>query len=131
MTLTPEEKSTLVAYRLKRADETYAEAVATCSMKLWPATANRLYYAAFYAVSALLLKNSLHAQSHSGVKALFGMNFIKTGLLDVNYGRTFSRLFEMRQSGDYDDMFDLTSDDVIPYIEPTKNLINAVKELIR
>ena len=58
------------------------------------------------------------------------MNFIKTGQLDVNYGRTFSRLFEMRQSGDYDDMFDLTSDDVVPYIEPTKNLIDAVKELI-
>lgn len=131
MTLTPDERETLVAYRLKRADETYAEAVATSKMKLWPATANRLYYAAFYAVSALLLYDGLHAQSHSGIKAMLGMNYIKEGKIDSVYGRTYSKLFEMRQTGDYDDMYDIIEEDVLPYISPTIDLINVIKSYIK
>jgi len=37
------------------------------------------------------------------------------------------RLFEMRQSGDYDDYFEHTKADVLPYVEKTKDLIKHLK----
>ena len=36
----------------------------------------------------------------------------------------------MRQSGDYDDMFDWTEEDVAPLFEKTEALIQKMKELI-
>lgn len=36
----------------------------------------------------------------------------------------------MRQSGDYDDMFDWTVDDVAPLIPKTETLLNSIKKLV-
>lgn len=52
---------------------------------------------------ALLVANGLNTQSHAGVKTLLGLHFVSKGLLSNEYGKTFSRLFEIRHSGDYDD----------------------------
>ena len=57
---------------------------------------NRLYYAAFYAVSALLMAHKLSFKKHSGVRAAFHQRFIKTGLVDRKWGRLYDQLFEDR-----------------------------------
>jgi uncharacterized protein (UPF0332 family) len=62
---------------------------------------NRLYYAAFYGVSAVLLERRQSFRKHSGVRAAFHRLFIKTGLLDIKWGRLYDQLFEDRQEGDY------------------------------
>lgn len=46
-----------------------------------------------------------------------GLDFITTGRLDRKYGRLISRLYELRQSGDYDDKFDATEEEILPYFE--------------
>ena len=51
--------------------------------------------------SALLLDKGLSAKSHGGLIHLIGSQFVTKGLLDKTYGRLFSRLYELRQSGDY------------------------------
>lgn len=62
---------------------------------------NRLYYAAFCAVSALLMENNLSFKKHSGVRSAFHQHFIKTGLIDIEWGKLYDQLFEDRQEGDY------------------------------
>ena len=62
---------------------------------------NRLYYAAFYGVCAVLLERQQSFRKHSGVRAAFHRQFIKTGLLDMKWGRLYDQLFEDRQEGDY------------------------------
>ena len=47
-------KVDIIRYRLERAEETYQEALLMQREKHWNTCANRLYYACFYAVSALL-----------------------------------------------------------------------------
>ena len=44
-----------VDYRLQRAFETYDDALLLSQNNKWNSTINRLYYAAFYAASALIL----------------------------------------------------------------------------
>lgn len=50
---------------------------------------NRLYYAAFYGVSALLLERRYSFKKHSGVRSIFHKEIIKTGLLDTKWGKCY------------------------------------------
>jgi uncharacterized protein (UPF0332 family) len=72
----------LINYRLSRALETYQEALLLGRENHWNAAANRLYYACFYAVNALLLKNGVSCSTHNGVKSEFHKSFIIAGLLN-------------------------------------------------
>lgn len=56
----------LIQYRIARAKETLEEAGVLSSSGHWNACVNRLYYACFYAVSALLTKHDLSSSKHSG-----------------------------------------------------------------
>jgi uncharacterized protein (UPF0332 family) len=64
-------------------------------------TINRLYYTAFYGVSAVLLEGKISFKKHSGVRAYFYREFIKERLIEVKWCRYYDKLFEDRQEGDY------------------------------
>jgi uncharacterized protein (UPF0332 family) len=97
------EKMELVNYRFKKANETYIEVKLLIENELWNTAVNRLYYACYYAIIALLLKNDIKARTHAGVRQMFGLHFIKTGLIAGDCGKFYSEIFDMRLSGDYDD----------------------------
>jgi len=61
----------LILYRIVRAKETLEDARILAGSKRWNACVNRLYYACFYAVSALLIQNDLSSSKHTGVRSLF------------------------------------------------------------
>lgn len=125
-----EEKKALIVYRKQRAYDSLKEAKAVAELGFWSLTGNRLYYAAFHMATALLLDKGIIAKTHSGVIHLIGPKFIMTGLLDKKYGRFFSRLFELRQSGDYDDMYDATEEEIAPYIAETEYFLAKMESLI-
>jgi uncharacterized protein (UPF0332 family) len=62
---------------------------------------NRSYYAAFYGASAALLERQRSFKKHSGVRAAFHAEFIRTGLLDASWGEYYDHLFGDRQKADY------------------------------
>ena len=130
MKLSADERDALVSYRIQKANDTLEEAEGISSLGYWNTVANRLYYACYYATSALLIKNSFQAQTHRGVITLLGMHFIKTGKISENSGKLFSRLFELRQTGDYDDLFDLSEEDVQPLLKPAKEYIKEISNLL-
>lgn len=100
-------------------------------LKYWDTIANRLYYAAYYVVIALLIQNGIQVQTHQGIKRMFGYHFVKTGIIDSKYASLYSRLFSMRQTGDYDDNFDLTESDVLPYVMPTEELVQHITSMLK
>ena len=120
----------LISYRLSRAFETYEEAIILARESHWNTAANRLYYACFYAVSALLLKNGLSISTHNGVKTEFHKSFVKTGNISKQSGRTYSRLFNLRQEGDYLDFKRLEKEDIDPYFQEAKDFIAVITTLI-
>ncbi len=73
---------------------------------------NRLYYACFYIVSALLFAEGHVSSKHSGVRSLFNKHWIKTGRLPIEMSAFYRDLFNYRQQGDYDDFVDFAIDDV-------------------
>lgn len=130
MTLEIEDRDALVALRLKRAKETLDESKGNVEMFFWRASLNRLYYACYYAVSALLVKNGYSARSHSGVIALLGLHFVTKGIISMEQGKLYKNLFEKRQSSDYDEWITIDEKDVLPLIEPAEQFIEMIEKLI-
>lgn len=130
MGLTTEEKQAIISYRMEKSRKTMVEAVDNATLGHWSLVANRLYYSAFHAVSALLISKGLSAKTHGGAMSLLGKEFVKTGLLSFDEGDLYSRLYNMRQSGDYDDLFDWTKEDVSPLISRTEKLIDKIASLL-
>ena len=120
----------LINYRMQRAMETLEEARVMAGIEHWNACANRLYYAAFYAVSALLVKDGLSAKKHSGIKMLFNRHYIKTGRISKEKGRLYNRLFDLRQEGDYLDFVALSKDEVAPLVEATAAFVESIRSLL-
>lgn len=129
-TLDAPSRDALVQYRLERAAETLKEVEILANESHYNAAANRLYYACYYAVTALLVANGHSTQTHAGTKTLLGLHFVSKGLLSNEYGKTFSRLFEIRHSGDYDDFVYCDKAMIDEYTPKAKEFINAIKTLL-
>jgi len=123
-------KKDLIDYRIKRAKDTFEDALILAEKNKWNSAINRLYYAAYYAVIALLLKSDIKATTHNGVKSNFSEHFIKTEIISKDLGKMFSQLFTWRQKGDYDDLYDFEKEKVLPYLEPVKELIETIEKII-
>ena len=130
MSLTEEERAIVVAYRIDKAHRMLDQVNNILPMKYWDTLANRLYYAAYYAVTALLIQNGIQVQTHQGVKRMFGYHYVVPGKIDAKYASLYGRLFSMRQTGDYDDNFDLTEDDIIPLVKPTEEMVSIITTMI-
>ena len=120
----------LVAYRLERAREALAEARLLADHSYANACVNRLYYACFYAVIALLHAHGLSAGKHSGVRSLFGRHFVKTGLVSKELAAVYNDLFEYRQESDYEDFFRVDPDVLGPWLAQTERFIEAIGILL-
>ena len=79
---------------------------------------------------ALLIAFNYTAQSHSGVIHLLGLYFIKPGKVSKEAGKIYSRLYEIRQTGDYDDLFQLEESDILPLIKPAEKYIEELKSFL-
>lgn len=60
----------LAKYRITRAKETLNEVSILIENKLWNTAVNRLYYACYYAVMALLIKKGIKTRTHMGARQM-------------------------------------------------------------
>ena len=130
MRLTEDERKAIVSLRLGNARQTLEDAKIIANNKLWKATANRLYYACFYAANALMTKYGLEAKTHAGIIRLLGLNFISKNIISTDLGNVYYKLFSLRQKGDYDDWMIINESDIVPLIEPAEKFIAEIELLI-
>lgn len=128
--MTFEERKEYVDYRLKSARKTFEAAKILAENQYWNSAVNRLYYALYYAVNALLVLNEIQTKSHSSTKSQFSLYFVKTGKFDKKYGKLFSELFDWRQKGDYENIFDYDGESVQTLFEPIEEMIELIEKEI-
>ncbi len=130
MPLTDEERKAIVVYRLEKSKEAFVEAKDCAQMEHWSLAANRLYYSAYYASSALLVNAGFAAKTHEGTIGMIGQHFVKSEILSKEDGALLARLQNMRHTGDYDDFMDWTKEDVEPYISKVESYNEKIKDLV-
>ena len=127
--MTPETVA-LIRYRVARAAEALEEATLLLVHKHVATAVNRLYYATFYAVSALLLTEGYSSPKHSGIRALFDQHWIAPGRLPKDLGRIYRRLFDARQQGDYADLVTFESAEVEAWLGDVEGFLRAIAQTI-
>ncbi len=124
-------KGDLINYRLDRAFETFDEAKVLAENAFWNTTANRLYYSCFYAINALFTKKDIITKTHTGTKNQFHLHFIKTKLIDRKQGSLYSKLFSLRNTGDYEDFIIYDQESIEPLFPQVEDFLITIKSFIK
>jgi uncharacterized protein (UPF0332 family) len=120
----------VVKYWWEKANESLQSAKREFDAGSYHFAINRIYYTAYYAVSALLLKNQLSFKKHTGVRSAFHQEFIKANIVDSQWGKAYDRFFEDRQEGDYVEVIDFEKEYVGGQIHVCEKFIEVLKPLI-
>ena len=131
MSLSNEERNVLVALELKKARETYDEIEILVTANRLNGAANRMYYAVFHAVCALLIHDGIQVNTHKGSHALFSQQYIKTGILPREYGQLYNQLQTMREESDYNCAYDVDIDELQQRLEPAKQMIEDIENHLK
>ena len=130
MSLTQDDRKAIVSYRLEKAETALEEAIKVSNIKLWNIAANRLYYALYYAASALLISEGLASHTHRGLISQIHLNYVKTGRLGENDGKLLRNMFKMRHEGDYEDFIDAAEEDISSALPKVRTLVGKIKGMI-
>jgi uncharacterized protein (UPF0332 family) len=91
---------------------------------------SRAYYAAFYAIEAVLLTKELSFAKHSAVISAFNRHFVKVGLFPKEFSKSISRLFRERQIGDYDFGVTITECDAQKDVEAAEAILEGIRTYV-
>jgi uncharacterized protein (UPF0332 family) len=92
----------------------------------WSDAGSRAYYAAFHAISAALLSVGESYSSHAQVIGMFNRRFVHTGQFPREFTSMLTRLFEDRQSGDYDVTVELNEAEAREDVVDAEKIVNAI-----
>ena len=120
----------LIRYRREKSKEKLEDAYILFRAGRLFSALNRIYYALFYEVMALLLTKDLSSARHTGVRALFNEHFVRTGKVSVESGRFFSRMYDFRQKGDYADFVQFEEAKIKEWLVLAESFINEVDQVI-
>ena len=120
-----------VVANLERAEASLQAARELMEKGFFDFAASRAYYAAFYAATALLLREGMEFGKHSGVIAAVHRRYVKTGRLDKRHGKNLNWLFELRGVGDYGGILHVSRPDVERAIQAAADFVEAVRPLIQ
>jgi uncharacterized protein (UPF0332 family) len=116
---------------MARARESIEDARLLLDLGRLPAAANRIYYAMFYAATALLITKGLSSSRHSGIIGLFRREFVKPGLFPMDLAEFIDAAFDERLESDYGDYIQLERADLEDLLAGGRRFIAKAEELVR
>lgn len=120
----------IIRYWIEKAMDSLAAGKDELKAGRFSFSVNRIYYACFYAASAVLLQKRLRFQKHSGVRAAFHQHLVKPALISTKYGKFYDEIFEARQRGDYIELVRFEKKQVEGWLKNAKIFVEAMKSLI-
>lgn len=124
------DKNELIEYRLNRASETLDEVKISIENKRYLLAANRIYYASFYAVSALAIKHEFKTSKHAQLLSWFNKTFVKTEIIEKRLGKFYLDAFEMRQESDYEDFVVIDKTSIDEKLKLASEFIDKISKLL-
>ncbi|MDP2364184.1 MAG: HEPN domain-containing protein, partial [Ignavibacteria bacterium] len=124
------DKTVLIKHRMDRAEETLSEARTSFENESFLLAANRVYYSAFYAVSALAIKNNFSTSKHGQLLGWFNQYYIKTGMIEKPLGKFYLDAFELRQESDYEDFFKIDKTSIEEKIKTASEFIDRISAIL-
>lgn len=89
---------------------------------------NRAYYAAFYAVSALLALDGMTFKTHKAVEGAVHQKLVNSGRWSVELGDMYKRLHRLRIIGDYGWFRIVPDDEAREAVAAARRILRAVHD---
>ena len=116
---------------IEKSDKNMEQAIRTADLGYWDLVANRLYYAVFHAVNAMLLVDGIKTGTHKGTSIQFGKSYVLTGKFSREDGILYSQLQTMREKADYQNVFSLKEEEGRKLIQSAEGLRSRICALVR
>ncbi len=130
MNLPKEDKEALIKHKTEKAKDTIADVDFLIKNNRLVLAVNRIYYGAFYILSALALKKDFTTSKHQQLIGWFNKAFIKEKLIDRKHGEFLVKAYENRSAGDYDDFAEFDRADILELFDEMKDFYNKILEII-
>lgn len=130
MTLQSTDRKVLIDRELEKARKTMTEAEFCASGDMWNLVGNRLYYAMFHAIIALLLHKEAPVKSHKGAGKMFALHYVKNGEFTTEDHMLYSRLQTIREKADYQNVYELDPKEGQEYMTMAKGLLARVESYL-
>ena len=95
----------LSQYRIQEAKESLKVAEHCLREGWYKDSINRSYYAAFYAIKAVLALGTIDFKRHKDVVAYFNKEYVARNVFPRELGRRLGMLKQLREKSDYDDFY--------------------------
>lgn len=95
----------LSRYRLQEAKDSLRVAQHCFTEGFFKDSINRSYYAAFYAIKAVLALGTVDFKRHKDVMGYFNKEYVAQEIFPRELGRRLGMLKQLREKSDYDDFY--------------------------
>ncbi|MCD5390956.1 HEPN domain-containing protein [candidate division NPL-UPA2 bacterium] len=122
-----------VAAELELGDKALKGAYALFKDDLYADAISRAYYAVLHCAKAALATVNVEASSHDGAIAMFGLHFVKKGLIDRRFSKIFGRSRAAREKSDYDAQaaVKFTKEDAEKRVAEAKEFTEGIRKLLK
>jgi len=128
--VTEDNRKENIRAELDRATEAIAAATLLYENGFVSDAVSRLYYFVLYHVRAILLSKGLEPRSHDGALRLFGLHFVREGLMDRRAAQVFSKLMKFREEADYNPVLMFTGEDFLVLKGEAETLAGLIKRYL-
>lgn len=123
-------RNDLCKYRIQNALESLEVAEDCFGKSHYKDAINRSYYAAFYAIKAVLALEERDFKRHKDVVAYFNKTYVATDVFTKEIGRKIARLQQKREKSDYDDFYIASKEETIEQLEYAKTVICEIEKYL-
>jgi hypothetical protein len=120
-----------IQYKRDRAFEALDDIKKMIDNKMLSAAMNRIYYAGFYIVGALLLLDGFSTSKHRQLIGYFNKEYIKTGKVPLDVGEILDESYNNRVASDYHDFVFLTKTQVEEFYNQMKEFVGFIDRMIQ
>ena len=126
-----ERKDIFIKINIEKSDEALRIAELSIGENAIMSAFNRIYYAVFYTVSALAVKNDFTTSKHTKMMGWFNKKFIyENKIFDKELSKIYRNIFLFRQKGDYDTEYPTDIEQAKELLADAKVFIEAVRKVI-
>jgi hypothetical protein len=125
-----EAREAMIEGFLVKADQALAAARRELAAGDLALATNRVYYACFYALSAVLLSRNLVFAKHAGLRAAMHQHLVRPGELSAELGRFYDEAFAERQAADYTTLVRFEPPLVSEKIDKAERFVAEMKRLL-
>lgn len=125
-----ERQKNLSNYRIAEAEDSLKVAAHCLKEGLHKDSINRSYYAAFYAVKAILALSTVDFKRHKDVMGYFNKEYVAKEIFPREIGRKLGTLQRVREKSDYDDFYIASREKAEEQFQTAELVIGEVKKYL-